>query len=192
MYNSPYMHQYQPLQDRINQYENNIRNPYNQQYQQPQQSDWDLTRTSAQNNTHQTPLNVAQFVKIEDSTAIQDLGNKEVWMGETVYYYNPTTGDLFKKYVDYLANKIVLEVAKFEKVGSQPEIVANVDDPRVDELEETTSVLMTEIEKLKSATAEIEKLKTEITELKKTKKEVPKIEKEPEETPKTTRTRGTK
>jgi hypothetical protein len=71
-------------------------------------------------------------------------------LGETLYFYNAASGELYKKYVDFITGHLIVETAKFSKAEVKKEDVPTVIiDPRIDELYKQVEQLATEIEALK-------------------------------------------
>lgn len=69
--------------------------------------------TTSQPLTSERPGTLFQTITAGDD--IQQLGNKEVRLGETQHFYNPDAGELYRKSMDYLDGRLVLEKAIFVK-----------------------------------------------------------------------------
>jgi hypothetical protein len=101
-----------------------------------------------------TDTSVKAFKIIDDSIDINTYGNKEVMLEDALYFLNPSSGLLFKKYFDWSVGNMVIERAKFEKVEKTK--TANIEiepDPRIADIVENVKKLEEEIKKLKEEKA---------------------------------------
>ncbi|MCL1924278.1 MAG: hypothetical protein FWF50_01685 [Defluviitaleaceae bacterium] len=104
-----------------------------------QQEKWSLKPQSTQPNHSNSSVDnepIQSFSIIDDTANLQEIGNKEARFGDTMFYYNPSNGMLFKKYVDFLTGIMHVETAQFQKTTDtqvSPTVV-EVEDPRINEL----------------------------------------------------------
>lgn len=117
----------QPLTQTFNPYQQNPVTSFSANNQS--QDQWNLKP----NNNDKTGTNETVFLDLTSADNIQEVGNKEARLGETLYYYNKISGELYKKYVDFLTGHMVVESATFVKA---PEMAQNnaQNDPRIDQL----------------------------------------------------------
>ena len=116
------------------------------QQQQPEVKEWDLNLTEPK-----TTDNFIKFEQIDDTTNVQELRNKEARLGDTLYFYNPKTGEIYKKYVDFMTGLMEVEKAQFEKVNQGEKEEKVLADPRIDELSEQFKRLEEEVKELKES-----------------------------------------
>lgn len=106
------------------------------------EGDWNL-RGSATATNAPTEIRSLKFELIDSSTSIQEIGNKEARFGETLYYLNPDTGELYKKYVDFMTGQLHIESAKFTKGQTATPLLT------VDALHDIVLGMAKELEELK-------------------------------------------
>ena len=128
--------------------------------EEAERSEWDLsalggTQPHSQPQPQSMPIATdkppcKEFMLIDTTTNINEIGNKEARLGETLLFYNEQTGEVYKKYVDFLSGRMILEVAQFTKFGGDGVTTETVStDPRIDELYGQVELLRGEIESLK-------------------------------------------
>jgi hypothetical protein len=136
---------------------------FQQQAQQPapqppqqQQNEWniDLTgRGSAQASTPVPPVveetPTLRFTLVHGDFDVQEAGNKEARLGDTLYFVNPTAGTMFKKYVDYSTGQMIVETAQFARTPSEP--VQSEPSHELLALAEQLNALQLEVADLKGA-----------------------------------------
>jgi len=90
-----------------------------------------------------------KFQPISSGANIQELGNKEARLGDTMLYYNPDTGELYKKYVDFLTGQLIVESAKFTKGKSAVPLLT------VDKLHEMMLTMQADINSMKGDSSNV-------------------------------------
>lgn len=78
------------------------------------EGEWSLKKNDSTTSTT-SKSQLINFQPIDSSTNIQELGNKEARLGDTIYLINVDTGELYKKYVDFMTGQLHIESAKFTK-----------------------------------------------------------------------------
>lgn len=114
------------------------------------ENEWNinLSGKSVAPETPSTTTSVS-FTKITSVINISEFMNKEARLGDTLLCYNEETGELYKKYVDFLTGEMVIETAKFTKgPKAEPGIT-------VDKLYEIVKTLSAELDEIKGAVLDV-------------------------------------
>jgi len=118
----------------------------------PSNDEWTLKPQQEVPAIQNTPLNKdgIYFQQITEEINIQAIGNKEARLGDTLLFYNPETGELYKKYVDFMTGQLHIESAKFTTGQVATPLIT------VDKLHDMVIALSKDVEEMKGVILDVD------------------------------------